>query len=905
MAQKPVRTRPKLSGLMASPLAILEWPGSGLVVLVAALFLGPSWFRHGSRRLGFVSLMLTFWLGMYMVIFAFLRRASGVTSSHFRRAAFVSFLLAASAVLLVMHTFELYVSPADVTGESHGAGAARPAGIGAALPEGREGIPPWRLVLDGTHLHAVRTRSAHGEAVQVKYWPTSTRLIPLLKPRDIFWCHFCSKVSEQASKGEPSPGRRIWEFSRGTEAWESIVIAAGGVELTTPRQRQVVKALNDVLKDPQFYQKQYFEGVPIEGEAQELLSCDRDALSTADIVRLNRSLLKAAYPKGISGFASRTPEREMSWEGGDRAVGLRVDVATIERSTAGRSRSAGGGDFSPRRLAEAAKVTRVRWRSRRPYPSSSLSSLGLILNWRPFCSKLNRQRIAGNPSPGRRIWELLPPEARSAVEDAAQGISLDEERKIAVVEALDRILKNPHFYRAGDFPFDLATAEAIDLLMEKPGRLSPREAKTVNLLLLDAAYANEAAGTKVVCVRWRSREHSPSSLSSLGVILNWSRFCSKLKRQRTEETPSLGKRIWALLPPESRSAVEDAARGAKLGEQSKITVVTALEEILRNRGFYRIGDLPFDLIPPKAMDLLGEDRERLSAKEVETLNVLILKAAYPQGVLEGHRFTWEKRCQMSPDNGETWIGVPPGRYRLRCIPKLIPLGIDDLGTPVDKLIIDGATPYVYAIFSPIVPLAVSLALCFGAAWREWFRKYVAEALIVNVIAAVPAIVWLVAAASVLDVRDRSYVWKIMIVIGLLFVPQAYELLFAVLVRYQRTGRFVSDFCRGFTITRIFWGQIFGRLVLWARLLRIWAGAAGFAVLMDVTLNYLNSFSSPPTSSPTWGRLIQISGGRLCNSDLAQQNVLVFAGTAGAIVLLILTFYCLSDFILSCERKLDV
>ena len=705
-----------------------------------------------------------------MVISAFLRRTIGVSPGHFGRAVYVSLLLAASTLLLQMHALRLYVSPDDVTVGTHEAGAAELANVRSILPKGCAGFPPWRIVLDGTCLHAVWAQPTSDGSIWVRHRYLNTRPLPLLKPDHIHWGRFCAKLLKQATHEEPSPGRRIWESLRDTPEWDSIVAAAGSRRLLLEDKQDVVNSLNAVLRDPAFYHRQYFEGVRLDEETQHLLSRAREALAEAELVRLNWSLLIAAYPDSTTGPEWDRPEPEDTFwadEGCQKVAGLRVDVGTIKAvlPASGDANAEEGGEASPPRIA---------------------------------------------------------------------------------------------------------------------------------------------VGTKVVSVRWRSAFHDPASLSSLGAVLNWPRFCSKLNRQRTGQASSLGRRIWALLPRDALSAVEDAAGGAQLNNKRKTLVAQALKKILARRGFFRVGDMPYERIPAKAREMLDAKQGGLTARDVGLLNLLLLRAAYPAEVMQGHRYTWQKRCAMRPDRADTWLEVTPGRYRASYVPHLMPLGIDGNGKPVDKLIIDGARPYIYAIFSPIVPLVLGSVLCFGASWREWFRKYVAEALVVNVIATVPAIVWLIAAASVLDVTEPAYVWKIMIFIGLLFVPQAYELMFAVVVRYQRTGRFVSDFCRGFSTSAIFWRHIFGRLVLWARLLRIWASAAGFAVLMDVTLNYLKgSFSCPPSSTPSWGQLIKTSGSRLCQLDFGQQNVLVFASTAGAIVLLILTSYCLSDFILSCERKLDV
>lgn len=275
---------------------------------------------------------------------------------------------------------------------------------------------------------------------------------------------------------------------------------------------------------------------------------------------------------------------------------------------------------------------------------------------------------------------------------------------------------------------------------------------------------------------------------------------------------------------------------------------------------------------------------------------------------------WVEQCRIGGRANDEWRWVVAHAAKGRVMAKArhFPLGLDELGHPVDKLIIDGVRPYLLALLTSAIPLMLALAACYVSACGEKLRQLLVEPLILNVIPAVPAIVWLIATADVLDVSSWYYTFLILALIGLLFLPQAYELIFDVLARYQRDGHFNSDYWRGYTVWTIFWRHVVGRLVLWARLLRVWAGSLGFAVLMDTTLNYLNF--SPGKGSITLGAVIARSSSALLDAlgdpslaavNLAKQNMLVFASAAGAVVLIILTFYVLSAFIMTCEGKLDV
>ena len=108
-------------------------------------------------------------------------------------------------------------------------------------------------------------------------------------------------------------------------------------------------------------------------------------------------------------------------------------------------------------------------------PGFSLFSISAILDWHRFCAELTANRDARGPS--RRIWDQLSPQARSAAEDAARGLPLDEERKSQVAMALNDILRRRDFYREEDFARASLPREAKRLLRQDRESLSDREVK--------------------------------------------------------------------------------------------------------------------------------------------------------------------------------------------------------------------------------------------------------------------------------------------------------------------------------------------------------------------------------------------------------------------------------------------
>ena len=128
----------------------------------------------------------------------------------------------------------------------------------------------------------------------------------------------------------------------------------------------------------------------------------------------------------------------------------------------------------------------------------SLFSISDILDWHQFCNKLTANRDARGPS--RRIWDLFSSQARSAAEDAAREVPLDEERKSHVAKALNEILGRRDFYREEDFGGVSLPREAKRLLRKDRESLSDKEVEKLNRLLLVAAFPSEIACSQNIWV---------------------------------------------------------------------------------------------------------------------------------------------------------------------------------------------------------------------------------------------------------------------------------------------------------------------------------------------------------------------------------------------------------------------
>lgn len=118
-----------------------------------------------------------------------------------------------------------------------------------------------------------------------------------------------------------------------------------------------------------------------------------------------------------------------------------------------------------------------------------------VLDWPAFCSQLRAEGAATAPTVGRRIWQLLPVDARSAVQQATDGSALDATRRQEIADALNEILKRRDFYREGDFREVAVPLHARKLLTADPkqGETAERKIHEGNRLVLEASYPRDIA----------------------------------------------------------------------------------------------------------------------------------------------------------------------------------------------------------------------------------------------------------------------------------------------------------------------------------------------------------------------------------------------------------------------------
>ena len=96
------------------------------------------------------------------------------------------------------------------------------------------------------------------------------------------------------------------------EIHTKIDSSVAGTNLSVEDQSDIIKALNNILKERDFYREQDYSSTRLPEEVQKILPRllrDRNHLSTGDIQEHNHLLIEAAYPREI---AKRQKKEEKS-----------------------------------------------------------------------------------------------------------------------------------------------------------------------------------------------------------------------------------------------------------------------------------------------------------------------------------------------------------------------------------------------------------------------------------------------------------------------------------------------------------------------------------------------------------------------------------------------------------------
>ena len=116
-----------------------------------------------------------------------------------------------------------------------------------------------------------------------------------------------------------------------------------------------------------------------------------------------------------------------------------------------------------------------------------------IRDWVSLAANLRALGGAAQPSPGKRIWDLLPASARAGLDEIAQRKDMPESRKADLVGDLNALLSRRDFYRKDDFA-SLPPSHELDGFLRLDRQALPEEQlQRFNRLLLESAFPQEIA----------------------------------------------------------------------------------------------------------------------------------------------------------------------------------------------------------------------------------------------------------------------------------------------------------------------------------------------------------------------------------------------------------------------------
>ena len=119
-----------------------------------------------------------------------------------------------------------------------------------------------------------------------------------------------------------------------------------------------------------------------------------------------------------------------------------------------------------------------------------------VHDWRGLCTALKTAGAQQEPSAAKRVWELMPEDARKLVVMAASQDQPLRETRYGILDALNEALKRPDFYRAQDFAGVALPDKATELLGRKAEPLTPRQVQALNRVVISAAFPRVLAAPR-------------------------------------------------------------------------------------------------------------------------------------------------------------------------------------------------------------------------------------------------------------------------------------------------------------------------------------------------------------------------------------------------------------------------
>jgi len=361
-------------------------------------------------------------------------------------------------------------------------------------------------------------------------------------------------------------------------------------------------------------------------------------------------------------------------------------------------------------------------------PAPSTRVLKDILKWPEIMVSVKHH----NTPPINRIWEFINQECKEIIESWDFGLPFDDLQRVAIVNGLNEIIGNSHFYEAGIFD-DLEIPEeakklinVIERLDEEDNGLNKKQYMRLNRLLIESIYQMEIEKSHFLkgLEKVPKDEHGHpilaevdfsgllkneilERLAEFGIylidivdILDWPKFLMELKKHESE----VKERVWNYFSDEVKKLINDWEPGLPFPERSRVRIVSGINSIIEDKDFYDHNvfekiDLveEADILLNKVLANISESEKedvreyichnltkRLSKNQIQRLNRLLLKTIFSREIA--------KIPKMRIIDKE--IG-----YELRCAP---PVSFDveytrNLGWAAVDFLLNGGTAAMVSI----------------------------------------------------------------------------------------------------------------------------------------------------------------------------------------------------------------
>ncbi|MBN2712294.1 MAG: tetratricopeptide repeat protein, partial [Planctomycetes bacterium] len=207
------------------------------------------------------------------------------------------------------------------------------------------------------------------------------------------------------------------------------------------------------------------------------------------------------------------------------------------------------------------------------------------INLRDFCKRLDKEGPLQKPSPSRRIWALLAPDARSTVKHISQMFRIDDSHKRLIIGSLNRILRRPDFYTEKDFEGFILPDHVKILLAREKSTMLPYEVEWLNRMLLGLAFPQEinetAKGVSISALPSSSVLPSGILVREDDIIADLLSLAREYRGRFNESLTEAGRIIEQIeLKPEMSAVLREAEKGEAVKQRRALERATQVNEFL-------------------------------------------------------------------------------------------------------------------------------------------------------------------------------------------------------------------------------------------------------------------------------------------------------------------------------------